>query len=76
MTDIKSDLHIPAGEYLGEVIDINNIDYGFAANELGISIDELTKIISGESKITNELADKIVNITTVPAYIWNELERK
>lgn len=72
--EIYSDLPIPPGEYLEEVI-----------AELGMSKDELAKrmnrpaaklsaIFGGEKAITPETALQLERVVGVPAYIWTGLE--
>ncbi len=72
--DAFSDLAIPPGEYLEEVI-----------AELGMSKDELSKrlnrpasklsaIFKGEKAITPETALQLEKVVGVPAHIWNGLE--
>ncbi|MEJ2727452.1 MAG: HigA family addiction module antitoxin, partial [Deltaproteobacteria bacterium] len=72
--DVYSDLAIPPGEYLAEVI-----------AELGMSKDELSKrlnrpapklsaIFKGEKAITPETALQLEKVVGVPAHIWNGLE--
>ena len=72
--DVYSDLAIPPGEYLEEVI-----------AELGMSKDELSKrlnqpasklsaIFKGEKAITPDTALQLEKVVGVPAHIWNGLE--
>jgi HTH-type transcriptional regulator/antitoxin HigA len=72
--EVYSDLAIPPGEYLEEVI-----------AELGMSKDELSKrlnrpapklsaIFKGEKSITPETALQLEKVVGVPAHIWNGLE--
>lgn len=72
--EIHSDLPIPPGEYLEEVI-----------AELGMSKDELAKrmnrpaaklsaIFGGEKSITPETALQLERVVGVPAHIWTGLE--
>jgi HTH-type transcriptional regulator/antitoxin HigA len=72
--DIYSDLAIPPGEYLEEVI-----------AELGMSKDELSKrlnrpapklsaIFKGQKAITPDTALQLEKVVGVPAHIWNGLE--
>lgn len=72
--DVFSDLAIPPGEYLEEVI-----------AELGMSKDELSKrlnrpasklsaMFKGEKAITPDTALQLEKVVGVPAHIWNGLE--
>lgn len=71
---LHSDLPIPPGEYLAEVI-----------NEMGMSKDELAKrmnrpapklsaIFKGEKAITPDTALQLEKVVGVPAHIWTGLE--
>src|SRR5262245_7727888 len=72
--EVHSDLPIPPGEYLAEVI-----------AELGMSKDELAKrmnrpaaklsaIFAGEKAITSDTALQLEKVVGVPAHIWTGLE--
>ena len=72
--EIFSDIAVPPGEYLEEVI-----------AELGMSKDELSKrlnrpapklsaIFKGEKAITPDTALQLEKVVGVPAHIWNGLE--
>lgn len=71
---ITTDWAIPPGEYLAEVL-----------NELGITQTELSlrlelrphvvrDLISGEERLTPEIASQLERIVKVPEHIWRGLE--
>ncbi len=72
--DVRSDLAIPPGEYLEEVL-----------FELGMTKDELARrmsrpatkfsaVYTGDKAITSETALQLEKVVGVPAHIWSELE--
>lgn len=76
MTDqsIQSDLAIPPGEFLEEVI----AELGMTKNELARRMNrpaaKLSAIFNGEKSITPDTALQLGKVVGVPAYIWTGLE--
>ncbi len=72
--EIYSDLPIPPGSFLEEVLD----DLGMSKEELAKRMDrpasKLTAIFKGDKAITPETALQLEKVTSVPAHIWTELE--
>lgn len=72
----QSDLAIPVGEFLEEVLD----KLGMSKNDLSkiISLDviEIEQIINGDMQITESIAEELQNITNVPIHIWLGLENE
>src|SRR5690606_1407062 len=72
--NIYSDLPIPPGEFLEEVID----DLGMGKDELAKRMNrpaaKLSAIFSGDKAITPDTALQLEKVTGVPAHIWNGLE--
>ncbi|MEB2296504.1 MAG: HigA family addiction module antitoxin [Ignavibacteria bacterium] len=72
--NIYSDLPIPPGEFLEEVID----DLGMGKDELAKRMNrpaaKLSAIYSGEKAITPDTALQLEKVTGVPAHIWTGLE--
>lgn len=71
---IHSDLTIPPGEFLEEVID----DLGMSKEEFAVRMNrpgaKLSQIFSGKKAITPDTALQIEKVTGVPAHIWTGLE--
>jgi len=71
---IHSNLAIPPGEYLEEVLD----DLGMTKNELarrmGRPASKLSPIFKGEKAITPDTALQLERVVGVPAHIWIGLE--
>lgn len=69
-----SNLAIPPGEYLEEVIE----DLGMTKDELAKRMDrpasKLSHIFKGEKAITPETAIRLEKVVGVPAHIWTGLE--
>ena len=71
---LHSDLAIPPGEYLEEVIG----DLGMSKDELARRMNrpasKLSAIFSGHKAITPETALQLERVVSVPAHIWTGLE--
>jgi len=71
---LHSDLAIPPGEYLEEVIEA----LGMSKNELAKRMDrpaaKLSAIFSGDKAITPETALQLERVVSVPAHVWTGLE--
>jgi HTH-type transcriptional regulator/antitoxin HigA len=72
--DVYSDLAIPPGEYLEEVI----AELGMSKKELSQRLNrpapKLSAIFKGEKAITPDTALQLEKVVGVPAHIWNGLE--
>lgn len=72
--EIYSDLPIPPGSFLEEVLD----DLGMSKEELAKRMDrpasKLTAIFKGTKAITPDTALQLEKVTSVPAHIWSGLE--
>ncbi len=71
---IVSDLPVPPGEYLEEVL----LELGMSKEELARRMDrpsaKLSAIFKGEKAITPETALQLEKVVGVPAHIWTGLE--
>ena len=63
------------GIYLKEIMFENDIFAEDLADDLGISEDELFLILNGKSKITEELANKLSEVTETSAEVWINLQK-
>ncbi|MDP8244646.1 MAG: HigA family addiction module antitoxin [Candidatus Hinthialibacter antarcticus] len=72
--DFHSNLPIPPGEYLEEVIE----DLGMSKSELARRLErpapKLSAIFKGEKAITPDTALRLQQVVGVPAHIWTGLE--
>ena len=72
--EIHSDLPIPPGEFLEEVVE----DLGMSKDELAKRMNrpaaKLSAIFNGDKVITPDTALQLEKVTGVPAYIWIGLE--
>ncbi|MGE5681256.1 MAG: HigA family addiction module antitoxin, partial [Bacillota bacterium] len=72
--EIYSDLPIPPGNFLEEVLD----DMGMGKDELAKRMNrppaKLSQIFNGQKSITPETALQLERVTGVPAHIWTGLE--
>jgi HTH-type transcriptional regulator/antitoxin HigA len=72
--EVHSDLPIPPGEYLAEVI----AELGMTKDELARRMNrpaaKLSAIFAGEKAITSDTALQLEKVVGVPAHIWTGLE--
>jgi HTH-type transcriptional regulator/antitoxin HigA len=76
MTDTKylSDLAIPPGEYLEEVLDELKITQSDLAKRMGRPAQAISEIVKGIKAITPETAIQLEQVLDVPAQLWTNLE--
>jgi HTH-type transcriptional regulator/antitoxin HigA len=73
---VYSDLPIPPGEYLAEVIGVKGISQAELARRLGRPIQAVNEIIKGQKAITPATALQLEQALDVPAHIWTGLESR
>ena len=71
---LMSDLAIPPGEYLEEVLDEKGINQAELARRMGRPAQAVNEIIKGDKAITPETSIQLERVLGVPAYIWMGLE--
>ncbi len=69
-----SDLAIPPGEYLADVINELGISKQELAHRMDRPASKLSQIFNGEKAITPETALQLERVVGVPAHIWTGLE--
>jgi len=69
-----SDLAIPPGEYLEEVLDDLEISQAELARRMGRPPQAINEIIKGEKAITPNTAIQLEQVVDIPAEFWNSLE--
>lgn len=69
-----SDLAIPPGEYLEEVIAELNMSKDELARDMGRTASTLGDVFAGTEAITDGTALHLEKVTGVPAHIWLGLE--
>jgi len=72
--EIHSDLAVPPGEFLGEVMSALGITEDEVARRVGLSVAELSQIFKGRKVITPATATQLETAVDVPANIWLGLE--
>ncbi len=75
-TQLISDLPVPPGEYLQEVVDELGVTQADLARRMGRPAQAINEIIRGEKAITPETALQLEQVVGVPAHIWTGLETK
>lgn len=73
-TVVHSNLAIPPGEYLEEVLEELGMTKDELARRMGRPASKLTAIFKGEKSITPETSLQLETVTGVPAHIWSGLE--
>lgn len=71
---VISDLAIPPGEYLEEVLEELGLNQADLARRMGRPSQAINEIIKGEKAITPETSIQLEKVLGVPAYIWAGLE--
>ena len=73
-SSVHSDLAIPPGEYLVEVIDELGMSKDELARRMNRPATKLSPIFKGEKAITPDTALQLEKVVGVPAHIWLGLE--
>ena len=71
---LHSDLPIPPGEYLAEVLSELAVERTRLAEQLSLSIVEVEALLTGGLPLTATIAAQLEEATTVPGNIWLGLE--
>lgn len=71
---VHSDLAIPPGSYLAEVLDEIGMSQAELARRMGRPTQAINEMVVGKKSITAETALQLENVTGVPANIWTGLE--
>ncbi len=76
MTEIElmSDIAIPPGEYLEEVLEDARINQAELARRIGQSPQAINEIVKGEKPITPNIALQLEQILGISAQLWSNLE--
>lgn len=73
-THFLSDLPIPPGEYLEEVLAELELNQAELARRMGRPAQAINEIIRGEKAITPETSIQLEKVVGVPSHIWSRLE--
>ncbi len=71
-----SDLPIPPGEYLDEVLKAKGMGQAELARRIGRPVQAVNEIVKGEKAITPETAIQLERALDVPAHVWTGLESR
>lgn len=71
---IHSDLPVPPGEYLAEVLGKLGLEKTSLATQLSLSVGEVDALLTGSSPVTATIATQLEKTTSVSANIWLGLE--
>jgi HTH-type transcriptional regulator / antitoxin HigA len=73
---VHSDLPIPPGEYLSEVLADLGMTQADLARRMGRPEQIVSEIVSATKRITSETALQLERVTGVPAHVWTALEEE
>lgn len=73
---IHSDLAVPPGEFLAEVLEARHMSQAELARRTGRPVQAINEIIKGEKALTPETALQFERALDVPAHIWSGLESR
>lgn len=73
---LRSDLAIPPGEYLVEVLEDLEMSQADLARRMGRPSQAINEIVHGKKAITPETAIQLEKVTGVPAHVWTGLEEE
>jgi HTH-type transcriptional regulator/antitoxin HigA len=73
---VYSDLPIPPGEYLAEVLEAKGMSQAELARRIDRPTQAINEIIKGEKAITPATALQLEKALDVPAHIWVGLESR
>jgi HTH-type transcriptional regulator/antitoxin HigA len=73
-TLVTSDLAIPPGEYLAEVLQELGMNQAELAQRMDRPVQAISEIVSGTKSIVPETALQLERVTGVPAHVWTGLE--
>lgn len=73
-SSLHSDLAVPPGEYLAEVIEELGMTQADLAARMGRPAQAVNEIVLGRKAITPDTAIQLEKVTSVPAHIWTGLE--
>jgi len=71
---MRSDLPVPPGEYLLEVLHEKGMTQSELARRLGRPLQPINEIVHGKKAITAQTALQLERVLDVPAHIWTGLE--
>lgn len=72
--EIHSDLAIPPGEFLAEVLEDLGMSQADLARRMGRPAQAINEIVKGSKSLTPETALQLEQVVGVPAHIWLGLE--
>ena len=72
--DIRSNLAIPPGDYIAEVLEVKGMTQTELAKRMGRPLQAINEIIKGAKAITSETALQLALVLNVPPHIWLGLE--
>lgn len=75
-TPFEPDWASPPGDTILEWIEEADVGEGDLAQRLGMSAENLNRMIRGKATLSQESALRLESVTGIPARIWNALEAR
>ena len=72
--ELVSDLAIPPGETVLEGMERHGMTRSELAEKIGLSSRTLNELIEGNIPMTQDIAEKLENVLSIPAYMLVRLE--
>lgn len=73
---VRSDLAVPPGEYLSEVLEDLGMAPADLARRMGRPEQMVREILGGAERITPATALRLARVTGVPANVWSGLDEE
>ena len=74
--ELVSDLAIPPGETVLEGMEHHAMTRNQLADKIGLSTNTLNELIEGNMPMTQDIAEKLENVLSIPAYMLVRLEER
>ena len=72
----EPDYAVAPGETLRDTLESLGMSQKDLAKRTGLTVQTISRILSGEQPVTFETANKLEMVTGIPARMWNRLEMK
>jgi HTH-type transcriptional regulator / antitoxin HigA len=73
--EYKPSIVFPPGETLGEELEVRGMLPAELASEMGYPLNTIVEIITGEGRITPEIATQLERVLGISANFWLDYER-
>ena len=74
IVEYKDVIAFHPGQYIGELIEVYQMTQKEFAGKLGLSPKTISKLVSGEESISNDIAQKLEKLTNISMKTWLNLQ--